>query len=90
MNTPEHQKIEFPRIRNGVPTPPAGPLLLGRKESAALTGISRASWDRLSSAGKNPMPLKLGGRVLWRRSDLDRWVALGLPDRKTFAAIAEK
>jgi predicted DNA-binding transcriptional regulator AlpA len=60
------------------------------KRLLALAGISRASWDRLSSAAKNPKPLKLGGRTLWRRSDLERWVALGLPDRKTFEELAGK
>jgi predicted DNA-binding transcriptional regulator AlpA len=65
------------------------PLLVGRKEAAALTGVSRASWDRLSSAAKNPRPLKLGGRTLWRRSDLERWVAVGLPDRRTFEELAK-
>ncbi|HEV3258705.1 MAG TPA: hypothetical protein VG013_17670 [Gemmataceae bacterium] len=68
--------------------PPIEVLLVGRKEAATLAGVSRATWDRLSAAGKTPLPLKLNARTLWRRADLQLWVALGLPDRKTFAALA--
>ena len=68
------------------PATPCAPLLLRRAAAAALVGVSRSTWDRLSAAARNPGPLKLGGRVLWRRSDVELWVALGLPDRKTFAA----
>ena len=83
-------KKETMNAPTGTRSPATEPLLVGRKEAAALAGISRASWDRLSSAAKNPKPLKLGGRTLWRRSDLERWVALGLPDRKTFEELAGK
>lgn len=62
------------------------PLLVGRSEAAAMTGVSQASWDRLSAAAKNPAPVKVGGRVLYRVEDLKLWVALGCPDRKTFEA----
>ena len=62
-------------------------LLVGRIEAARLCAVSPASWDRLVAAGKTPRPLKLGGRVLWRRADLSRWSELGLPDRVTFDAL---
>lgn len=62
-------------------------MLIGRIDAARLCGVSPASWDRLTSAGKTPASLRLGGRVLWRRSDLDSWVAFGLPDRKTFETL---
>ena len=70
------------------PTPPnEAALLVGRVEAARLCAVSPASWDRLTSAGKNPRPLKLSGRVVWRRADLEAWIALGCVDRKTFDAL---
>ncbi len=66
---------------------PSTAMLIGRIDAARLCGVSPASWDRLTSAGKTPASLRLGGRVLWRRSDLDTWIALGLPDRKTFETL---
>jgi len=67
--------------------PSEPPLLVGRVEAARLCGVSPASWDRLSAAGKNPGALKLGGRVLWRRTDLLRWIAFDCPNRKAFETL---
>lgn len=67
--------------------PSEPPLLVGRVEAARLCGVSPASWDRLSAAGKNPGSLKLGGRVLWRRTDLLRWIAFDCPNRKAFETL---
>jgi predicted DNA-binding transcriptional regulator AlpA len=63
-------------------------LLLGREDAARLCGVSVTSWDRLKAGALNPQPIKLGGRVLWKRSDLEEWVRLGCPDRKTFKVLA--
>lgn len=62
-------------------------LLVGRIEAARLCAVSPASWDRLTAAGKTPRPLKLGGRVVWRRTDLEAWIAHGCPNRKTFDTL---
>ena len=62
------------------------PALLRRTEAAAYCGRSTATWDRLVSAGKTPAVVKLGGAVLFRRSDLDKWVECGCPSRETFEA----
>ena len=64
-------------------------LLVGRIEAARLSAVSPASWDRLTSAGKNPRPIKLGGRVVWRRNDLEVWTKLGCPDRQTFDTLTQ-
>ncbi len=63
------------------------PLLIGRQSAAEALGLSVASWDRAVAAGKTPAPLRLGGRLLFRWSDLEAWVGLGCPDRKTFEAL---
>lgn len=72
-------------ISSPAETSPA--LLVGRPEAARLCSVSPASWDRLTSAGKNPRPLRLGGRVVWRRVDLESWIGHGCCDRATFDAL---
>jgi predicted DNA-binding transcriptional regulator AlpA len=63
------------------------PALIGRDDAAAMSGTSVAMWDRLSAAALNPKPIKLGGRVLWNRRELQRWADAGAPDRRTWEAL---
>jgi predicted DNA-binding transcriptional regulator AlpA len=79
----------MPRELETITTAPSNEaaLLVGRIEAARLCGVSPASWDRLTSAGKNPRPFKLGGRVLWQRSILAKWCELGCPSRADFEAL---
>lgn len=63
------------------------PALMRRGESAVYCGRSIASWDRSVAAGLTPAPIRLGGSILMRRSDLDKWISLGCPDRKTYEAL---
>ena len=92
----------MPRESHSIPTAltrPAEPpptssteaaLLVGRLEAARLCAVSPASWDRLTAAGKTPRPIKLGERVVWRRTDLEAWTAHGCPDRQAFDALTEE
>jgi len=68
--------------------PALAPLLLTARQSAALCGVSKATWDRLNAASKVPAPVRLGGRVLWRRTELEAWTAAGCADRRTWQAQA--
>ena len=63
------------------------PLLVRAKAAAALCGLSEATWHRLSSAGKTPKPLRLGGAVLWRTAELSAWTLRGCPSRAEWSAI---
>jgi predicted DNA-binding transcriptional regulator AlpA len=39
-------------------------------------GVSRAGYYRMMAADQAPKPVKLAfGRNLWRRADLDKWIA---------------
>ena len=42
------------------------------------------TWD---AAGKLPAPVRIGGRVVWRVSEIGAWLAAGAPDRETWAAL---
>jgi predicted DNA-binding transcriptional regulator AlpA len=64
-------------------------LLVAAPEAAQLCGVSEATWWRHHSAGRVPAPVKLGGRTLWRRQQLELWIELGCPDRATFEVEAK-
>jgi excisionase family DNA binding protein len=63
------------------------PLLITDIESAALAGISRATWHRLRAAGKLPPAVKMGRSVRWRRADVVGWIEAGCPDARTWEAM---
>jgi predicted DNA-binding transcriptional regulator AlpA len=63
------------------------PLLLAAAAAAAACSLSKSSWWRLYSGGHTPAAVKLGGRTLWRREDLELWTRAGCPDRKEFEAL---
>ncbi len=64
-------------------------LLVGRQGSANICSVSSRTWDRLTSSGKNPRAVRLGGRPMWRVDELRAWVAAGCPDRRTWEVISK-
>lgn len=45
---------------------------------------------RLSSSGKLPAPVHLGGRcVRWAVAEIEAWLAAGAPDRKTWGLMKQ-
>ena len=69
--------------------PDLEPLLLSAAEAAQLCGISRSAWWGLRAAAKLPQPVHLGRRRLWRRSELEAWIAAGCPTAATWEAEHE-
>lgn len=55
------------------------PLLINADTVAGMLGISTRSVWRLLSASKLLEPVRIGGSVRWRKSEVARWVALGCP-----------
>ena len=53
--------------------------LLTAAESAELAGGGKRSWWRYVSSGRAPAPVRLGGVVRWRRSELAEWITAGCP-----------
>ena len=49
-----------------------------------IVPIGVRTWRRMDAAGKVPPPIRLGGRKLWRTSDLHQWVEWGCPERAEF------
>jgi predicted DNA-binding transcriptional regulator AlpA len=69
------------------PADPAGPpLVVDARHLAAMlcAGIRTVrTWD---AAGKLPAPVRIGGRVVWRVSEIRAWLDAGAPDRETWEA----
>ena len=53
--------------------------LLTAAEAAEVAGVAKRSWWRYVSSGKAPTPVRLGGAVRWRRSELAEWIQAGCP-----------
>jgi len=67
-------------------TPPTA-LLLRDTEAAALCGLSRSGWRKAHSAGRVPLPVRIGRACRWRADELRRWCDAGCPNRDTWAAM---
>ncbi len=63
--------------------------LLTAQELAEMLGLCKRQIFRLNSIGKIPKPVRIGGSVRWRRSDIELWLELGCPERGTFEAMKE-
>ena len=54
-------------------------LLVDRKRLAQMLSVSVRSVDRLRSSGTLPPSIRLGGKVLWRTTDIEAFVESGCP-----------
>lgn len=72
------------RTRTPVAPPPsaqaAGPLLT-TAETAEMLGISKSSLYSLRYVGDAPPAIKVGSRLRWRRSDVEKWIDENLEER---------
>lgn len=64
-------------------------LAISARELAEMLRVSLRQVWRLSSAGKLPKPLKIGGSVRWDHDEILRWFREGCPDRRTWQAKKE-
>jgi predicted DNA-binding transcriptional regulator AlpA len=58
--------------------------LLTAKDAAQLCRLSKRSWLRFNAGQKIPKPLRIGGSLRWRLSDIELWQSMGCPDRAAF------
>lgn len=63
------------------------PLVVDCRRLARLLGAGYRTVRGWDAAGRLPAPIRIGGRVLWRVSDIRAWLAAGAPDRETWAAM---
>ena len=63
------------------------PGLLRREDAARFCSVGASTWDRLTAAGRNPAPIRLGGSVGWSRRELSLWIDCGCPPRDEWEPI---
>ena len=68
-------------------TIPVEPLLVSATDAALVLGVSRSHFYGLHTAGKLPLPIRLGRRILWRRAELEAWVSAGCPARVRWESL---
>ena len=61
-------------------------LAVDARGMSKLVPFSVRTLRRMDSAGKIPKGHRVGGKKLWRVSDLALWAKLGFPDREEFEA----
>jgi len=64
-------------------------ILLSAADCAQMCGISHRSWFRYVASGVTPACVRLNNNPKWRRSDIEKWISMGCPDRKTFEAMKD-
>ena len=65
------------------------PALLSANEAAKLLGIGRSLFYSLRSEGKLPRPRQLGGRVLWQKAELEKWIDHGCPSQQKWESLKD-
>ena len=66
------------------------PLAVTVREMSKLVPFGVRTLRRMDSAGKLPRGHKVGGKKLWRISDLKLWTQFGFPDREEFETMVEQ
>lgn len=62
------------------------PLVVDARRLAKLLCCGLRSVRTWDAAGKLPAPIRIGGRVVWRLSEIRAWLDFGAPDRETWEA----
>jgi predicted DNA-binding transcriptional regulator AlpA len=66
-------------------TPP--PELVGADGVGALLGVGSRTVRRLDDSGQLPQPVRVGGSIRWRLSELRQWIDAGCPPRQRWEAL---
>lgn len=63
--------------------------LLTVADLAELLAVSVRTIHRLNSSGKIPAPLRVGGQLRFKNSEVAAWIEENCPDRKTWEAMKQ-
>jgi len=64
-------------------------LFMTTQEFALVIGVSPRQVWRLNAMGKLPKPIRLGGSVKWKISEVADWIDSNCPDLQTWEAMKE-
>ena len=62
-----------------VATAPSPALLIDVDDVSHLTSLAKRTVWRFAQSGRLPIPLRVGGRRLWSRVAIEKWIAAGCP-----------
>ena len=62
------------------------PLVVNARLLARLLTCGIRTIRTLDASGKLPKSIRIGGRTVWRCSEIRAWIELGAPDRDTWEA----
>ncbi len=77
---------QFEPSNDGNHEPETDKLLLSASEAAKMCGVSGRTWWSYHAGGLIPEPVRIRGRTLWRKKELEAWVAAGCPPRDQWEA----
>ncbi|MDY7107860.1 MAG: helix-turn-helix domain-containing protein [Planctomycetota bacterium] len=88
--TAPHDMVEqaaeaLPPLAREIALDRAMPLLVRARQAARMCGVGERTWRRWHAAGLVPAPVRVGGAVLWRVSELVAWTQAGAPSRAEWA-----
>jgi len=64
--------------------------MLDARATGAVLSVSRTTIYSMNNTGElGPMPIKLGGRKLWRHAVILAWVRAGCPPRTKWFKMAQ-
>jgi predicted DNA-binding transcriptional regulator AlpA len=83
-----HVARKMGAMNNPKPPNELGQLALSPTDAARLLGVSRATFFKMHSSGKLPMPVYLTPRTpRWVKAELVAWLTAGAPDRLTWTKL---
>jgi predicted DNA-binding transcriptional regulator AlpA len=66
------------------------PTLIDAFDLAVRLDVSAGQIHRMKARGDLPKEIRLGGCVRWDPEVIERWIAAGCPDRKTWESIEKR
>ena len=57
------------------------PLLITARQLAGKLNVSTRTLWRMLSAGRLPVPIRVGGIVRWRIEEIEKWILAGCPEQ---------
>lgn len=69
---------------------PPQPILVDRKQAAAMLAISESTIDRMRAEGGFPEPIMFGRAMRWQAEKLRAWAAAGCPSLANWKLIRSR
>jgi len=60
--------------------PTVEPLLVNASEVARMLSISKTTLWRLRASGRLPRPIRIGGSIRWKMTEIRSWIEVGGSD----------